>query len=197
MGIWVLGFAGLAMLYSGLVSLAILLTAKILGRFPGWRILPLLFTTLTFVFLTQHPFPALDHLDCPVPTAEAQLRPFQFLTTFSRLYDQGAGIAEWLRNRTVAATVMNFVVCAVIGLTLARHTAQLSVAMLFGVGLTLTVELTQLTGLWGLYACAYRQFNVDDIILNALGVVVGFLVGRVSSKGRHLTSERKEKAQAD
>lgn len=197
MGIWVLGFAGLAMLYAGLVSLVLLLTAKILGRFPGWRILPFLFTTLAFVFLTQHPFPALGHLDCPVPTARAQLRPLQFLTTFSRLYDQGAGIAEWLRNRTVAATVMNFVVCAVIGLTLVRHTARLSVAMLFGVGLTLTVELTQLTGLWGLYACAYRQFNLDDIILNALGVVVGFLGGRVSSKRRHVTLEREEKTQAE
>ena len=185
MGSWVLGFAGMAMLYAALVSLAILLCARMVGRFHGWRILPLMFTTLVFVFLTQHPFPAPDQLDCPVPSAQPQLHPFQFWATFARLHDQGAGLADWLRNRTVAATVMNFVVCAVIGLTLARHTAQLSVSMLFGVGLTLAVELTQLTGLWGLYECAYRQFNVDDLILNALGVVVGFLVGRVWSKGRH------------
>lgn len=188
MGIWVLSFAGLAVLYAALVSLAVLIFAKILGRFPGWQILPFLFTTLVFTFMTQHPFPPFDQLKCPMATAQAQLRPFQFFATFARLYDQDAGISEWLRNRTVAATVMNFVVCVVIGLTLAQHTARLRAALCFGVGLTLTVELTQLTGLWGLYPCAYRQFNVDDLILNALGVVVGFLLARISSKGRSETS---------
>lgn len=178
----------MAMLYAALASLAVLLSAKLLGRFPVWRILPLLFTTLFFVFLTQHPFPPPGHLNCPVLTAQAQLRPFQFWTTFTRLHDQGAGIADWLRNRTVAATMMNLVVCLVIGLSLSPHTARLRVALFFGLGLTLAVELTQLTGFWGLYACAYRQFNVDDLILNAIGVIVGFLVGRVSSKGWPLTS---------
>lgn len=185
---WVWGFAGMAMFYAALVSLSILLFARMAGRSPGWRILPLLFTTLVFIFLTQHPFPAPSELDCPVPSAQPQLQPFQFWSTFARLHDQGAGIAEWLRNRTVAATVMNFAVCVVIGLTLARHTSRLLFAICFGVGMTLTVELTQLTGLFGLYPCAYRQFNVDDLILNALGVVVGFLLARISSKGRSKTS---------
>lgn len=189
MGIWVLSFAGLAVLYAALISLSVLSFAKILGRFPGWQVLPLLFTTLAFTFMTQHPFPPFDQLKCPVATAQAQLRPFQFFATFARLYDQDAGVSEWLRNRTVVSTVMNFVVCAVIGLTLAQHTARLRVALYFGVGLTLTAELTQLTGLWGLYSCAYRQFNVDDLILNALGVVVGFLLARIASKGWFNTSK--------
>jgi glycopeptide antibiotics resistance protein len=38
--------------------------------------------------------------------------------------------------------------------------------------------VAQLTGIWGLYPCAYRQFNVDDLMLNAIGVVVGFLMAR-------------------
>lgn len=181
MGTWVFGFAGLAMLYAAGAVVAVLLASRLVGRFPGWRVVPLLFTTLVFVFLTQHPFPAPGQLDCPVPSAQPQLRPFQFWATFARLHDQGAGIAAWLRNRTVAATVMNFVVCGVIGMTLARHTARLGVALLFGIGLTLAVELTQLSGLWDLYPCAYRQFNVDDLILNALGVVVGFLLARAPS----------------
>ena len=84
---------------------------------------------------------------------------------------------------------MNFVTCVVIGLTLARHTSRLRAALCFGAGLTLSVELTQLTGLWGLYPCAYRQFNVDDLMLNALGVVVGVLLARISSKGPPDTSD--------
>jgi hypothetical protein len=178
MGTWVVGFAGRALLYALGLSLAILLAARLLGRFPGWRVLPLLFATLTFVFLTQHPFPAPGDLDCPVPSAAPQLHLFDFRATFARLHDRGAGPLEWLRNRTVAATVMNFLVCGVIGAVLARHTGRLAVALWFGAGLTLAVELTQLTGIWGLYPCAYRQFNVDDLMLNALGVVVGFLLAR-------------------
>lgn len=183
MGTWVFGFAGKTILFALGVSLAILLGARLLGRFPGWRVLPLLLVTLTFVFMTQHPFPAPGQLDCPVPTAEPQLRLFNYWASFVRLYDQGAGPAEWLRNRTVAATVMNFLVCVAIGVTLARHVARLAVALWFGAGLTLAVELTQLTGIWGLYPCAYRQFNVDDLMLNALGVVVGFLLARGLSGG--------------
>lgn len=178
MGSWVLGFAGRAMVYALALSLAALLAARLLGRFPGWRVLPLLFTTLTFVFLTQHPFPAPGQLDCPVPTAAAQLRLFNFWPSLARLHDQGAGPADWLRDRTVAATAMNFLVCGVIGAVLARHTGRLAAALGFGAGLTLAVELTQLTGIWGLYPCAYRQFNVDDLMLNALGVVAGFLLAR-------------------
>lgn len=176
MSLWVLEFAGLAMLYAALVSLSVLLFAKILGRFPGWQILPLMFTTLVFIFLTQHPFPPLGQLDCPVRTTQAQLRPFRFWTIFTRLHNQGVSYAELLHNRGMAATVMNFVVCAVIGTTIPRHTMRLRATLFFGVGLTLAVELTQLTGLWGLYPCAYRQFDVDDLILNSLGVVVGYFV---------------------
>jgi glycopeptide antibiotics resistance protein len=43
----------------------------------------------------------------------------------------------------------------------------------------LAVELTQLTGIWGLYPCPYRQFDVDDLILNTTGVVIGFALARV------------------
>lgn len=31
------------------------------------------------------------------------------------------------------------------------------------------LELTQLTGLWGWFGCAYRTFDTDDVILNASG----------------------------
>lgn len=178
MGSWVIGFAGLAMLYAAGAVPVLMLAARLAGWSPGWRAVPLLFTTLVFVFLTQHPFPDPGTLDCPVASAVPQLRPFEFWATFVRLAERGAGLADWLRNRTVAATMMNFVVCVVIGLALARHTDRLGLAIGFGVGLTLAVELTQLTGLWGIYPCAWRQFNVDDLILNALGVVAGFLLAR-------------------
>ena len=47
--------------------------------------------------------------------------------------------------------------------------------VLVGVASSLVLELTQLTGLWGWAPCAYRQFDVDDIILNATGFVSGWI----------------------
>ena len=39
---------------------------------------------------------------------------------------------------------------------------------------TLSFETTQLTGLWGLYEHPYRLFDVDDLMLNTLGAMIGF-----------------------
>lgn len=42
-----------------------------------------------------------------------------------------------------------------------------------GAATSLLVELTQLTGIWGLYPCAYRTFDVDDLLTNTVGAAVG------------------------
>lgn len=46
--------------------------------------------------------------------------------------------------------------------------------LLSGFGISLFIELTQLTGVWGIYACRYRTFDVDDMITNTLGAVIGW-----------------------
>lgn len=50
------------------------------------------------------------------------------------------------------------------------------VATAIGLGISLLVEFTQLTGVWGLYPCAYRVFDVDDLLTNTLGAVIGSLL---------------------
>ena len=42
--------------------------------------------------------------------------------------------------------------------------------------LSLFFELTQLSGLYGIYSYPYRVFDVDDLIMNTLGGVIGFLI---------------------
>ena len=42
--------------------------------------------------------------------------------------------------------------------------------------LTLFYEMTQVTGIFGYYNCAYRIFDVDDLLLNTLGGIVGFFI---------------------
>nr|WP_272911718.1 VanZ family protein [Loktanella sp. M215] len=130
---------------------------------------------LIFLILTQHPLPDRAAMICPIKGAQPQLIPFNFLQTFVHLYRNDAAILKWITNRTIAATVMNVVLCAAIGAALAPYVVTWRRMMMFGIGLTLLVELTQLTGAWGLYPCAWRKFDVDDLMMNALGVALGWL----------------------
>ncbi|NLU64597.1 VanZ family protein [Rhodococcus sp. HNM0563] len=45
-----------------------------------------------------------------------------------------------------------------------------------GLGLSAFIEFTQLTGVWGLYPCAYRVFDVDDLLTNTVGAIAGSMV---------------------
>lgn len=47
---------------------------------------------------------------------------------------------------------------------------------LAGLGLSLAFELTQLTGIWGIYAVRYRSFDVDDLVANTFGAVLGWVL---------------------
>ena len=53
------------------------------------------------------------------------------------------------------------------------------VAFVTGLGVSLVIETTQLTGVWGLYPCAYRVFDVDDLLTNTTGAVLGSLLALV------------------
>ena len=46
-------------------------------------------------------------------------------------------------------------------------------ALLISFGCTLFLEVIQGTALFGLYPCPYRHFNVDDLMLNTFGAVLG------------------------
>ncbi|HEY8790769.1 MAG TPA: VanZ family protein [Actinopolymorphaceae bacterium] len=52
-----------------------------------------------------------------------------------------------------------------------RHATLTATAA--GFALSLLIELTQLTGVWFVYPCAYRHFDVDDIIFNTIGAALG------------------------
>ena len=168
---------GAAALAAAGSALALGALAAVRGR-QALRAWPLVLTSLFFLALTQYPFPDPSTLACPAPRTEPLLIPFRFVgAAWSRWARRGLD-PSWVMDVTVMAAAMNLVLCAAIGAALARHAARARAALLFGAALSLGVELTQLTGLWGLYPCAYRQFDVDDLILNVAGVLIGFLAAR-------------------
>lgn len=48
--------------------------------------------------------------------------------------------------------------------------------------LSLTVETAQLTGVFGLYPCSYRLFDVNDLMVNTIGGAVGYSLAMLIPK---------------
>ncbi len=173
---FLVSFLGLGFLYALLTSTLVSGAAALIGGASRWRVFPFLLATFFFIFLTLHPFPDPATLTCPVPMTEPQLKPFDFIRFLAEVPARSG--ARWYTSKMFGSVVMNFALCGLIGALLVRHTQKLGMALLLGIALPLLVELTQLTGIWGLYPCAYRQFDVDDLILNFAGIVIGFLSAR-------------------
>ena len=141
-----------------------------------------LFLALFFLALTQFPLPDRATLDCTQGGAEAILQPLATLDHVLRLWrwtrnDTSIWPSAWVASKVLQAAAMNFLLCAAIGAALARHSAGPQAgwrALGMGVALSGGAELAQLTGLFGLYPCAYRHFEVDDLILNIGGLMAGF-----------------------
>lgn len=135
-----------------------------------------------FLTLTQHPFPDPATLDCSRGGEPPILQPFNIFRRFSRLAEHGFDLRPWLTDKVVQSSGMNFLLCLVIGFAIARYLPgqrTITSAFAFGMTLSLTAELLQLTGILGFYPCPYRQFEVDDLILNISGVVSGALLARL------------------
>jgi glycopeptide antibiotics resistance protein len=88
---------------------------------------------------------------------------------------QGLGTpAELLRNRAFLQVALNVVFFVPLGVLVRLITHRgIIVATLLGFVVSLLIEVTQLTGVWGIYPCAYRLFDVDDLLTNTLGAFLG------------------------
>ncbi len=116
---------------------------------------------------TLLPLPASDSFRC----MGYNLDPLGFVP---EIRDALAAGGNPLRNRAVQQLALNVALFAPLGF-LVRVLGGRGVvtALLVGLGVSGFVETTQLTGVWGLYPCAYRVFDVVDLETNTLGAVLG------------------------
>ena len=113
----------------------------------------------------------------PLPTAEAaaglsyryQLIPFHFV----------ADLMEDSFIRVMGQVLLNVVMTIPFGMFLEYCIgASLKKAVAAGFAFTMFIELGQLTGLFFLFKGSYRLFDVDDLMLNTLGTVIGYIAIR-------------------
>jgi uncharacterized RDD family membrane protein YckC len=84
---------------------------------------------------------------------------------------------DLLRSQALWVRIFNVALLVPLGVFLRRWWRRgFWTTTLVGLGLSLAFELTQLTGIWGLYPCPYRTFDVDDLMANTLGAALGWII---------------------
>lgn len=154
------------------------------GSISGWKtflVFSLIFYLICAYFMVILPLPA-DRTAFYANAAHPQLNPFYALDIMAPALGRldvtspGSWLA-FLKNPTVYTTLFNVLLTLPFGVYLRylfdRPWWQ---ALLAGFGLSLFFEISQVTGLFGLYAHPYRLFDVDDLITNTTGTVLGSLV---------------------
>lgn len=121
----------------------------------------------------------------PVPVADSYRCKGENLTPFGTIddiwtRDHAGGLLAILREPALLQVALNVLLFVPLGYFL-RVIVKRGVvtAAIVGLAVSLLVELTQLTGDWHLYACAYRKFDVDDLMVNTLGAIGGSLLSYV------------------
>ncbi len=129
-------------------------------------------------FMTVLPLPNPEEV-AQMTGPTTQLVPFAFLLDFIR----NAGFvvsspSTWLPAiKSSYFYVPAFNVCLTLpfGIYLGYYfKSSLRKVVLLTFLLSLFFEITQLTGLYGIYPRAYRLFDVDDLILNTAGGLIGY-----------------------
>ncbi|WP_132122783.1 VanZ family protein [Actinocrispum wychmicini] len=153
------------------------------GRAGGWTAVvfySFLFYLLAAFLQTIIPLPRDGGAYCTAHhyASTPQLRPFEFVDIIRQRARGDWSLTGILHNGVLWSTALNVILLLPLGILL-RYTTKLGIVATtaVGFGASLFFELTQLTGLWFIYPCAYRLFSVDDLILNTAGAFVGALLG--------------------
>lgn len=128
---------------------------------------------ISLVFL---PFPDPVKV-CTGVQQTTQFTPFQFLSDIQAelAKHNRSGLLAGLTSKSMLSFAFNIALFAPLGVFLRRAFGKgLGTTAAAGFGVSMAFELTQLTGNWGLYPCAYRLFDVDDLIANTGGTLLGF-----------------------
>ncbi len=171
-----------------LVVLVVMVPAAVVsyrrrGRAGGWTSVvfySFLFYLLAALLQTIIPLPRDGGAYCATRSyaSTPQLRPFYFLEVIQQRARGHWDLGAIMRNAPLWSTALNVVLLVPLGIYL-RYLVKMRFlpAVLTGFGVSLFFELTQLTGLWFVYPCAYRLFSVDDLILNTAGALLGAAIG--------------------
>ncbi|GAA3559655.1 hypothetical protein GCM10022197_13890 [Microlunatus spumicola] len=169
----------------GLALFAVLLVPVLVvqyrrfGRLSARRVLAVSAVCVYAVALVAYttlPLPPTTENCGPRGGTRVQLVPFTFVHDIAR-QTAGLGVVATLTSAVTLQVVFNVALFVPFGLLVRRFAGRrLGTTVLLGLLTSLVVEVSQGTALWGLYACSYRVADVDDLIANTTGALVGALL---------------------
>lgn len=122
---------------------------------------------LALLAFTLYPLPQDMTEFCQKNHLLPQLNPFEFISDI-----QKAGIKAILQN------ALNVIFFLPFGLALRNFLGmKLHSVIIFSILLSLLIETMQLTAVFGIFECSYRLFDVDDVLMNTIGGILGYFVG--------------------
>lgn len=147
-----------------------------------------IFYFLSALCLVLLPFPSTrDTCSLQSPdTVHTNLRLFQFIEDV--LKDSGVVLTNpstWLaitKQQAFYQAFFNFLLLMPFGVYLRYFLQERRYwkrAFILSFLLTLFYEITQRTGIYGIFNCAYRIFDVDDLLLNSVGALLGFFLAPI------------------
>lgn len=154
--------------------------------YRAWIIYSFILYLLTAYFLVILPLPSREEV-MALTTPTTQLIPFNFITDFINnsgfvLNDFSTYITA-LKSSQFIVPVFNIILTIPFGAYLHYYFKfSFKRTVLWSFLLSLFFELTQVTGLYFIYPRGYRLFDVDDLILNTFGGLVGYFVGSLLLK---------------
>lgn len=169
-----------------------------------------IFYLLCCYFLVSLPLPPIEEV-AHYTTPKMQLIPFDSLRDISfstsLVWDDPSTYLKALNEPSVLQVLFNILMCIPFGVYLHYYFRfSFRKTLLFSFLLSLSFECLQLSGLLFIYPRPYRLFDVDDLITNTLGGMIGYgislIIARILptreqldersyQKGMHVTAFRR------
>ncbi|MDR3215698.1 MAG: VanZ family protein [Bacilli bacterium] len=151
-----------------------------ISKLKSFIVLSFFLYLLCAYYLVVLPLPHPDAI--PTRASYTQLVPFNFISDFFKesklVLSNYHTYLPALKQGVVLQPLFNIFLTIPFGLYLATfYHKSLKKVILFTFFLSLFFELTQLSGVYGLYPHPYRLFDVDDLMLNTLGGIMGYGLG--------------------
>jgi glycopeptide antibiotics resistance protein/uncharacterized RDD family membrane protein YckC len=149
------------------------------GQLPMWRTF-VFFTFLYYIMamflFTILPLPAIKPGFCKLYQSDTipQLQP---LAIVKYIADTVQPLTFWsiVKSFGFFQIVGNILLFLPLGVYLRYYFERsFPTAIVVAFGVSFLLEMTQLTGIWHIYPCPYRLFDVDDILTNTIGGMVGY-----------------------
>lgn len=131
-------------------------------------------------FLVILPLPSRSYVS-KLTIPHYQLKPFNFIFDFIKenrySFNSLGSFINMLKQPSIYQPLFNIVLTVPFGMYL-RYYYKCSIkkTFIYSMLLSLFFEITQLTGLYYIYPRNYRMFDVDDIMFNTIGGIVGYYI---------------------